>query len=270
MAEGRFYWLKLKRDFFKRHDIRIIEAMPNGRDYILFYLKLLCESVDHEGELRFSQTIPYNSEMLSVITDTNADVVKGAIQVFTELGMMELLDDGTIFMTEVQKMIGSAADNENANRQRRFREAHKQMLEGGTALQNVTVSVTKNNESKSKNKSKSKSKSKNDNETASRFRAPTINEVKAYCQERGNKVDPQRWYDYYESNGWKVGRNGMKDWKAAVRTWERNGIDKRAPEPKQNAALNYEQRTYDDDEFQSGDYMREAEEFMRKQKEEGL
>ena len=50
---------------------------------------------------------------------------------------------------------------------------------------------------------------------------PTIDEVKAYCQERGNKVDAERWFDYYTSNGWKVGKNPMKDWKAAVRTWER-------------------------------------------------
>ena len=58
----RFYWLKLEKDFFKRHDIRIVEAMPNGKDYIIFYLKLLCESTSHEGYLRFSETIPYNEE----------------------------------------------------------------------------------------------------------------------------------------------------------------------------------------------------------------
>ena len=51
---------------------------------------------------------------------------------------------------------------------------------------------------------------------------PTLEEVQAYCFERGNKVDAEKWYDYYSSNGWKVGRNPMKDWKAAVRTWERN------------------------------------------------
>lgn len=56
---------------------------------------------------------------------------------------------------------------------------------------------------------------------ATRFVPPTVEEVRAYCKERGNNVDPERWYDYYESNGWKVGRNPMKDWKAAVRTWER-------------------------------------------------
>jgi len=53
---------------------------------------------------------------------------------------------------------------------------------------------------------------------------PTLEEVVDYCKERGSKVDAQAWYDYYTANGWKVGKNPMKDWQAAVRTWERNGV----------------------------------------------
>ena len=56
---------------------------------------------------------------------------------------------------------------------------------------------------------------------ASRFTPPTVEEVRAYCMERGNNVDPERFVNHYTANGWKVGRNSMKDWKAAVRTWER-------------------------------------------------
>ena len=55
-----------------------------------------------------------------------------------------------------------------------------------------------------------------------RFTPPTVEEVKAYCAERKNSVDAQRFVDYYTSNGWLVGKNKMKDWRAAVRTWERN------------------------------------------------
>lgn len=55
------------------------------------------------------------------------------------------------------------------------------------------------------------------------FKKPTVDEVRKYCQERQNNVDPERFVDYYESNGWKVGRNSMKSWQAAVRTWERSG-----------------------------------------------
>ena len=103
----RYYWLKLDKDFFKSHRVKIVEAMPNGKDYILFYLKLLCESTSHEGYLRFSPTIPYNEQMLSTITDTNIDIVRSATKIFTELGMMKFLDDGTLYLEEVNKMIGT-------------------------------------------------------------------------------------------------------------------------------------------------------------------
>ena len=128
MSEAKkYFWLKLKRDFFKRHDIQIIEAMPNGKDYILFYLKLLCESVDHEGNLRFSDQIPYNDQMLSTITNTNVDVVRQAIKIFTELGMMEVLDDGTLYMHEVQKLLGF--ETEWARKKREYREELKNKSE---------------------------------------------------------------------------------------------------------------------------------------------
>lgn len=108
MSENKkYYWLKLKRDFFKRHDIRIIEEMPNGKDYVLFYLKMLLESIDHEGSLRFSDTIPYNEQMLSVVTNTNVDIVRSAMKMFIDLKMIDLMDDKTIYMTEVDKLIGS-------------------------------------------------------------------------------------------------------------------------------------------------------------------
>ena len=56
----------------------------------------------------------------------------------------------------------------------------------------------------------------------SRFAPPTLEEVKEYCRERGNKVDPEKFIDFYESKGWMVGKNKMKSWQAAVRTWEKD------------------------------------------------
>ena len=129
MAESKkYFWLKLKRDFFKRHDIQIIEAMPNGKDYILFYLKLLCESVDHEGNLRFSDQIPYNDQMLATITNTNIDIVRSAIKIFSELKMMEVLDDGTLFMNETQKILG--CETEWARKKREYRQGQLEDKKG--------------------------------------------------------------------------------------------------------------------------------------------
>lgn len=55
-----------------------------------------------------------------------------------------------------------------------------------------------------------------------KFQKPSLEEVKAYCLERKNEVDPQKWLDHYTAKGWMIGKNKMKDWKAAIRTWEGN------------------------------------------------
>ena len=54
-----------------------------------------------------------------------------------------------------------------------------------------------------------------------RFQKPTIEDITAYCTERGNQVDPEQFYNFYESKGWMIGKSKMKDWRAAVRTWEK-------------------------------------------------
>lgn len=121
--DKRYYWLKLNKNFFKQHEIIIIEAMPNGKDYLIFYLKLLAESVSHEGNLRFSDKIPYSDVMLSALTNTNVDIVRSALKVFEELHMIEILEDGTVHMNETKNMIGS--ETGNAVRKREYRERLK-------------------------------------------------------------------------------------------------------------------------------------------------
>ena len=154
----KYYWLKLKRDFFKRHDIKIIEQMPNGKDYVLFYLKMLLESIDHEGELRFSETIPYNEQMLSVITDTNVDIVKSAMKIFVELNMIEILDDSTIYMAEVQRLTGS--ETAEAIRLREYRQ-NKKMLQSCTNVQKCNTEKEKELEQEKEKKIEKKKKKAN-------------------------------------------------------------------------------------------------------------
>ena len=84
------------------------------------------------------------------------------------------------------------------------------------------------------------------------FSTPTVDDVRAYCLERNNKVDPQSFVDFYESKGWMIGKNKMKDWKAAVRTWERSETKTRQGETakltKDNN--NFERRRYDMDKLE--------------------
>lgn len=129
-AGKKYFWLKLHKGFFKRHDIQIIESMPNGKDYVLFYLKLLVESIDHDGMLRFNDAIPYNEGMLATITNTNVDIVRSAIKIMESLGLLEVLDDGSFYMRQIETFTGSVT--QWAEKKRIYRE-HKKLLQSGQA-----------------------------------------------------------------------------------------------------------------------------------------
>lgn len=105
----------------------------------------------------------------------------------------------------------------------------------------TTERVEEESDNNIKNKKKNKLKVKNnmlESNTRTRFTSPTLEEVEAYCLERGNGVDPQQFIDFYTSKGWKVGDQPMKDWKAAVRTWERrDGRQTAAEKPKSFAEM---------------------------------
>jgi predicted phage replisome organizer len=209
MAEnGKYYWLKLKRDFFKRHDIRIIEEMPNGKDYILFYLKLLLESIDHNGSLRFSDTIPYNEQMLSVVTNTNIDIVRSAMKLFVDLNMMSICDDKTIYMNEVEKLIGGETRWAEKKRLQRAKEDNVPTLSS-----NCPTELEKELELK-----KEKDKDLDFLTTTTTGEAPTMTEVYVYFKGFGVEDAPkeaEKFHAYNANKGWTC----LPDWKTTADLW---------------------------------------------------
>ncbi len=151
----KYYWLKLKNDFFDSDDIKLVEAMPNGKDYILFYMKLLLKSINTKGRLLYKDIIPYTPEMLSTITNTNIDVVKSAIKLFSDLQLIDMFDNGELYMIETENMIGSEGDS--AERVRKYRERKNNKV-----LQSNN-DVTKSNTEKEKEKEEDLDKEKNNN-----------------------------------------------------------------------------------------------------------
>lgn len=108
---------------------------------------------------------------------------------------------------------------------------------------NVYVNVNDNVNVKKKDTSVSKEK-------ASRFIPPTLEDIKAYCEEKGYKLDYNRFIDYYTSNGWMVGKNKMKDWRACVRNWARKDSSGCAEYPaKVSKFRNFQERSYDMDQL---------------------
>jgi len=132
--EKKYYWLKLQEHFFEDDKIIFLESQENGEKYIVFWQKLLLRCLKNKdninleyGFLRFSEKIPYNSELLSKVTHTNIDTVRVAIKLFQELEMIEILEDGTIYIEAVNNLIGK--ENSSTERVRRHREKKKLLEE---------------------------------------------------------------------------------------------------------------------------------------------
>ncbi|MDY0210212.1 MAG: phage replisome organizer N-terminal domain-containing protein [Acholeplasma sp.] len=230
MAEPKkYYWLKLDKNFFKRHDIRIVESMPNGKSYILLYLKLLLESIDHEGLLRFNESIPYNEDMIATITDTNVDIVKSGLQIFKQLDLLEVTEDHTIFMKQTSLMLG--AETEFAIKKRDYRERQKQLSDNSkTKKDNVRQEIEKDIEIEIEKDIEIDLDKKGQGVTTSSpkesFTKPSLSEIIEYKSELKSSVDAEYFLDYHIANGWKVSKGQpMKDWKATFRNWTRNQKD---------------------------------------------
>ena len=187
--EKKRYWLKLDKDFLKSSQIKVIKNMPNGKDYVIFYLALMLESVETIGHLRFSNLVPYNEEMLASVTDTNVDIVRTAVKIFESLGLMEILDDGTIYMTQVAEMTGK--ESESAERVRRYRLKQKQQL----ALQ-CNGNVTNSND----NKEEDKQSTENKEDVQVDLLQTTTNNIFNYIEQNfGRTIAP---IEYETINNW--------------------------------------------------------------------
>jgi predicted phage replisome organizer len=117
--DKKYYYLKLKDNFFDRAEIKAIESMQSGYEYICIIQKMYLRSLSRNGKLMLTDTIPYDLRTLSSVLGHKQDTIKTAVDVFSELGLCELLDDKSIYMTEIQKFIGESSTE--ADRKREYR-----------------------------------------------------------------------------------------------------------------------------------------------------
>ncbi|WP_155962586.1 phage replisome organizer N-terminal domain-containing protein [Streptococcus ruminantium] len=123
MADNKkYYYLKLKDNFFESDEAIILESMPDGYIYSNILLKLYLRSLKNNGLLMFNDLIPYNAQMLATITRHHVGVIEKAIQIFQQLRLIEILDNGAIYMTNIQNFVGQSSTNAD-----RMRESRRQL-----------------------------------------------------------------------------------------------------------------------------------------------
>jgi phage replisome organizer N-terminal domain protein len=225
----KYYYLRLKDNFFDSDELKILESMKDGYLYSNILLKLYLRSLKNDGKLVVNECIPYSADMLASVTGHQVGTIKQALSIFKDLGLIDVLDNGAIYMLDIQNFIGKGSSE--ADRKREYRQRiETDRTNVQTNLRQISeksppeieIELEKDIEREKEIDSSAKSTTTK----RKRFEKPTLSQITQYCLERNNCVNAEQFYDYYESNGWKVGKNSMKDWKACVRTWERNGYDK--------------------------------------------
>ncbi|ELB41835.1 phage replisome organizer N-terminal domain-containing protein [Enterococcus faecium] len=134
----RYYWLKLKEDFFEEDTIEWLEEQPNGKEYCLFYLKLCLKSLKTEGILVRNVgnlMIPYDPESLAKLTNSNTDTVKVAMDLFNKIGLIKILDSGEIYLNQLSELVGSETEYARQKRIQRAKEDNVQKLSGKGRLE---------------------------------------------------------------------------------------------------------------------------------------
>lgn len=225
----KYYYLRLKDNFFDSDELKILESMKDGYLYSNILLKLYLRSLKNDGKLVVNDRIPYNAEMLASVTGHQVGTIKQALSMFKELGLIEILENGAIYMLDIQNFIGKGSTEADRRRSYDRKIAQEKELLKVESVRNLreiseksTPEIEIELEKDIEIEKEIHSSAKSTTTKRKRFEKPTLSEIKEYCIERNNNVDAQHFYDYYESNGWKVGKNSMKNWQAAVRTWEKN------------------------------------------------
>ena len=127
-ANKRYYFLKLKENFFREETILLLEDCKDGFLYTNILLKMYLLSLKHEGQLLLTEGIAYTPAMIASLTHHQTGTVEKALQVFTELGLVEELQDGSLYMSNIQTMIGSSSTEAERKRQERLRLGQQLLL----------------------------------------------------------------------------------------------------------------------------------------------
>lgn len=225
MAESKKFWyIQLNVNFFDDDRIDWLCEQNNGYAYVVLYLKLCLKTANNNGILTRQigdMIIPYNVDKIAEVTNINVDIVRVALELYKRIGLVYEADENCNFMRlpEVPGMVGytTQAAIEKAKQRER-----KKQLEAGQLPDKCPDNVRQELRVKSLElRDNSLDKKKEQDKKRKRFTPPTVDEVAAYCGERNNRIDPQTFVDFYASKGWVVGKSKMKDWKAAIRTWEK-------------------------------------------------
>ena len=225
-----YYWLKLKKDFFDDPKILKIRSVAGGDTYTCIYLKLLLKSLDNDGVIFFDGIEPTIEAEIALKIREQEINVKAAMAIFESLGLLQKGEGEDVRLPEATSLSGKECDSAKRVREFRARQKEVKALHCNGAVtsgnENVTLELEKELETETETEEANASTCvracEGEKKPAKRFKKPTLDELITYKQKANLAlVDCEAFFDFYESKGWVVGKNPMKDWQAAMRNWDR-------------------------------------------------
>lgn len=234
MSNKRYWWIKLKEDFFKSLAIKRLRKLAGGDTYTLIYLEMQLLAMKNDGIIAFQGVDGDIASEIALTLDEEVDNVRVCLQFLESNGMAEIMCDGDCFLPETIENTGSETDS--AQRMRKARERERASLcdkdvtsplslslnSSNKLDSNTELDINNNLDDKSNIYINNIEQPSNDNESKKkkRFVPPTVDEVEAYCREKGHEyVDPESFVMFYESKNWYIGKNKMTSWTSAVGGW---------------------------------------------------
>ena len=236
MANKKYYWLKLKDNFFTDKRIKKLRKIAGGDTYTIIYLKMQLLSLQDDGNLYFENIENTFEEEIALQIDEDIEDVKITIAYLIRSKLLIQIKENMFELVETKNCIGS--ETRNAESMRKLRESRK---EGLTLLHSVTKSYTEKEKEKEKEIEIEIEKKDKTKKTSKIKRVkPTLEEIQDYIKQKDLKVDGKQFYDYFETGNWVDSKgNKVKNWKQKLLTW--NSYKKNLTD---NKTSNYEQRKY--------------------------
>lgn len=129
MADNKkYYYLKLKENFFDSDSMVLLESMQDGILYSNILMKMYLKSLKNNGKLVLNDAIPYNTQMIATVTRHQVGTVEKAIDVFEQLGLIDILDGGTIYMSDIELFVGKSSTEGDRKRAERMKLKHAENL----------------------------------------------------------------------------------------------------------------------------------------------
>lgn len=219
----RFYYLKMRFDFFERPEIMMIMSMEHGPAIITLFIQMIGKAANRSGYLKFSDSEPYTADIISIVFRTTKEVATAALVALQRFHLIDILDDKTIVILNINDFVGSETVWAEKKRQQRDKKGTKKGQpkdNEGTMSPNcpIEIDIEKDIEKEIEIEIENDDDDLHDLDIVT----PAREEVIQFCEKNCPFIDPVGFFNYYDKREWTIKGERVEDWRSLASAWNDN------------------------------------------------